>query len=190
MANRRPDKVITDPKAIRALANPARLLVLSELVVGRTLTATELGELAGLTPSAMSYHLRALERFGLIERAPSVEDGRERPWRRAAGGLRIESTQPAVTAPAEAAMVDGFLERERRNALAFISAAETGPWSDAGTFSSSVRWLTPTQVSALVEVLRAAIDRYPAEDPGTPGTRAVSITQTVFPLVQSNETSA
>ncbi|WP_232075867.1 ArsR/SmtB family transcription factor [Phytohabitans suffuscus] len=37
--------------------------------------------MAGLSPSATSYHLRALARYGLVEQAPSRGDGRERVWR-------------------------------------------------------------------------------------------------------------
>ncbi|HET6740226.1 MAG TPA: helix-turn-helix domain-containing protein, partial [Kribbella sp.] len=81
MAKQKPVVVITDPQAIRALAHPARQRVIDELYNGRVLTATECAELAGLTPSAMSYHLRALEKWGIIERADETTDGRERPWR-------------------------------------------------------------------------------------------------------------
>jgi len=77
------------------LAHPARLAVLDALFEGGQLTATECAELAGLSPSAMSYHLRALERWGIVERADASDDGRERPWRAAGGGLRIESPSPA-----------------------------------------------------------------------------------------------
>ena len=61
--------VLTDPRDIRALAHPARLAVLTELEPGVELTATELATRAGITPSAMSYHLRALERAGIVRRA-------------------------------------------------------------------------------------------------------------------------
>jgi DNA-binding transcriptional ArsR family regulator len=183
VTTRRPERVITDPKAIRALAHPARITVLSELSGGRTVTATEFADLIGLTPSAMSYHLRALERFGMIERAPAAADGRERRWRAVSGGWRIESEQPAITAPAEAALVAGFLDLQRREVLTYVEAAEGGPWSDAGQLSRSVRWLTPAQLAEVAEILRAAIDSYPKEEPSEPGTRAVSITQTVVPLL-------
>jgi DNA-binding transcriptional ArsR family regulator len=182
MATGRPHRVITDPKAIRALAHPARIAVLNELVGPRTLTATEFADLVGLTPSAMSYHLRALERFGLIERAPADGDGRERRWRRVPVGWRIESAEPAVTASAEAALVAGFLDHQRREVMTFIEAAETGPWADTGSVGRSVRWLTPEQVTELFERLRAVLDEYPESAPAGPATRPVSITQTLFPL--------
>jgi DNA-binding transcriptional ArsR family regulator len=74
--------VISDPQAVRALAHQARMEALDELFSsGRSRTATELASRSNLTPSAMSYHLRALERFGLVERAASAGDARERRWK-------------------------------------------------------------------------------------------------------------
>lgn len=60
---------ITDPKAIRALAHAARLEVISELYATQVShTATELAARTGLTPSAMSYHLRAPRSGGSLFR--------------------------------------------------------------------------------------------------------------------------
>ena len=70
--SRRDPVELTDPKAIRALAHPARLAVIEELYAGRELTATECAEIAGLSPSAMSYHLRSLEKAGIVERADAT----------------------------------------------------------------------------------------------------------------------
>jgi len=190
VAKRRPERVISDPTAIRALAHPARITVLNELRADRSFTATEFADMTGLTASAMSYHLRALERFGLIERAPAEGDGRERRWRRADVSWRIESEQPAVTAPAETALVAGFLDHQRRDILAFIEAAEDGPWRDVGALSTSIVWLTREQLESLTELMRAALEDYPREDPGDPDTRAVAVTSTLFPLAQSKETNA
>ena len=81
------DVKLDDPGALKALAHPARLAVVDELYQGNERTASELAELTGLSPSAMSYHLRALERWGIVEHAAEREDGRERPWR-AAGSRR------------------------------------------------------------------------------------------------------
>ena len=62
---------------------------------GAVLTATQAGELTGLSASAMSYHLQHLAKLGLIERDASA-DGRERPWKAAGSGLRM-SAQPDAT---------------------------------------------------------------------------------------------
>src|SRR5947209_18875852 len=71
---------LRDPRALRALAHPARLAILERLNSEGPATATECAELAGLSPSACSYHLRALSRWGLVEAADGA-DRRERRWR-------------------------------------------------------------------------------------------------------------
>jgi len=72
--------IISDPRAVRAMANPLRMVAVDELYRRQgPATATELAELVGLSPSAMSYHLRAVEATGLIRRGES-SDARERPW--------------------------------------------------------------------------------------------------------------
>ena len=64
---------ISDPQAIRALAHEARLEALEELYSSQsTRTATELASRCGLTPSAMSYHLRALEKFGITKQQAGI----------------------------------------------------------------------------------------------------------------------
>jgi len=68
---------IRDPQAMRAMAHPARLAIMEFLSDGAGATATECAEVCGLSPSATSYHLRALARAGLVEEAPSRGDGRE-----------------------------------------------------------------------------------------------------------------
>ncbi|MBB5749781.1 MarR family transcriptional regulator [Micrococcus sp. TA1] len=84
--------VISDPQAIRALAHEARLEALEELYASQsTRTATELASRCGLSPSAMSYHLRALEKYGFVERSPSEGDGRERRWKAAGYSLLVDS---------------------------------------------------------------------------------------------------
>lgn len=72
---------VDDPRAMRALAHPARLAILNRLGAEGSATATEVAEVAGITPSAASYHLRMLAKYGFVEDAPPRGDGRERLWR-------------------------------------------------------------------------------------------------------------
>lgn len=90
---------ISDPQAIRALAHEARLTVLEELFASQaTRTATELATRCALTPSAMSYHLRALEKYGYVIRAASEGDGRERRWKAAGSQLVLGSLSDSTSA--------------------------------------------------------------------------------------------
>ena len=154
--------MLTDPRAIKALAHPARLAVLDALFEGGQLTATECAELAGLSPSAMSYHLRALEKWGIVERADASDDGRERPWRAAGGGLRIESAEPSVSALAESTVVTRLLDQTRRDVLGWVSSAERDqpPWRDITTVASGTRWMTDHEAEHLAKEFDELLDRY------------------------------
>lgn len=62
---------ISDPQVMRALAHPARMAIMEHLgTLEGGATATECAEIAGLSPSATSYHLRELAKFGLVQQAP------------------------------------------------------------------------------------------------------------------------
>jgi DNA-binding transcriptional ArsR family regulator len=81
--------VVADPRGIRALAHPARMEAIDRLYAGEIMTATELASAADVSPSAMSYHLRELAKWGVIERVDDGSDGRERRWRAAGSDLQI-----------------------------------------------------------------------------------------------------
>lgn len=73
---------ITDPRALRALAHPARIAIMQHLIFDGPATATECAAAAGMSPSACSYHLRALARYGFVDEEPAeAADQRHRPWR-------------------------------------------------------------------------------------------------------------
>ncbi|WP_041289576.1 ArsR/SmtB family transcription factor [Kribbella flavida] len=157
MAAKKKRVVLTDPRAIRALAHPARQRIIEELYSGRVLTATECAELAGLTPSATSYHLRALSRWGVIERADTSADGRERPWRAPAKSLVI-SSQPTVAGRlARRAMVRTGVNRLLEQ---FDELPDDDPWDDLAQLSRGSFWLTRAETEQLGKDLTALLDRY------------------------------
>src|SRR5207237_5468648 len=83
---------LTDPGALRAIANPTRLRILSWLRLRGPATATECSEAVGESPSSCSYHLRQLARFGFVEAEGEGPAGRERRWRAAGLGMRAAQT--------------------------------------------------------------------------------------------------
>lgn len=73
---------ITDPLALRALAHPARIAIMQHLILDGPATATECAGAAELSPSACSYHLRALAKYGFVAEEPAqAADLRHRPWK-------------------------------------------------------------------------------------------------------------
>lgn len=149
--------VLTDPRAIRALAHPARQRVIDELYNGKVLTATECAKLAGLTPSAMSYHLRALERWGIVERAEESPDGRERPWRAPAGSLMISSQSSGAGRLAGQALMRTSAERILEQ---FQQLPATDPWDDVSSMSRSRLWLTHEEARQFNQDLEDLVERY------------------------------
>src|SRR5215472_18385161 len=112
--------VLSDPRAIRALAHPARLALIEALLPGQELTATEAAALTGLSPSATSYHLKALAKWGIVEAGEARADGRDRPWRGTGRTVEVSSQVPGSTAVAEVAIMGTFLDRTRALATEFL----------------------------------------------------------------------
>jgi len=169
----RPEKKveITDPKAIRALAHAARLEVISELYSTQvSRTATELAAQTGLTPSAMSYHLRALQKWGMVVPAATAGDARERRWKAAGTDFTINSGG-GVSSP-EFAVLDLELDAYRRRVNAYAQVRDE--WRQRGeaadlpssvVLASSLLYLTPAQRAELNSRLFDLLRDYELEDP-------------------------
>jgi DNA-binding transcriptional ArsR family regulator len=154
------DVKLEDPGALRALAHPARLAVVDELYQGVERTSSELAELTGLSPSAMSYHLRALERWGVVERGEPREDGRERPWRAVGRTLSLDpeiASAPAVDVVA-ATTLQHLRDEFRRWAL--VEHEQGTTWRDVAGISRSYLWLTEDEVEELHADLRAVMKKH------------------------------
>jgi DNA-binding MarR family transcriptional regulator len=146
---------ITDARAMRALAHDARQRVIEVLYAEQhPRTATDLARLTGLSPSAMSYHLRALEKWGVVERTADEGDARNRPWRASGTSLRIDTTH--LGPAAEDLMADQLLDGLRRRLQDHRSRP---PQDRAGSLAlaSGELWLTPEQAERLSLWLENAI---------------------------------
>lgn len=169
----RPEKnvEITDPKAIRALAHAARLEVISELYSTQvSRTATELAAQTGLTPSAMSYHLRALQKWGIVVPAATAGDARERRWKAAGTDFTINSGG-GVASP-EIAVLDLELAAYRRRVSAYARTrdeqrqrGEAVDGSSSVVLASNLIYLTPDQGAELNNRLFELLRDYELEDP-------------------------
>jgi DNA-binding transcriptional ArsR family regulator len=166
----RPEKKveITDPKAIRALAHAARLEVISELYSTQvSRTATELAAQTGLTPSAMSYHLRALQKWGIVVPAPTAGDARERRWQAAGTDFTINSGGGGASP-----VLDLELDAFRRRAASYARSREerrrAGIPAEAPTavvLASELLYLTREQQADLTSRLFALLSEYTLDDP-------------------------
>jgi predicted ArsR family transcriptional regulator len=145
---------ITDPRMLRALAHPARIKILSFLATEGPATATQCAGVAGLSPSACSYHLRALAQYGFVEEdLASAGDGRQRPWR-----CRIISMQwdPADSAAAGLQLAGEMLEEtlrsendELRRAYQDRQSQYPLPWQQVAGCQNDVLHVTPEELHEL-----------------------------------------
>jgi len=91
--------VIEDPAAAEAALDPARARLLAELTEPRS--ATMLAAAAGLPRQKVNYHLRSLERHGLVELVEERRKGNvtERMLRATAASFVISPAALAAVAP-------------------------------------------------------------------------------------------
>lgn len=140
---------------MRALAHPARLAILDHLSLSEAgATATECAEVVGLSPSATSYHLRALAQNGLIEEAPSRGDARERVWRSRYRQYSIgaDSDASPEELAAEAAVGEAFLARQNEKVRRFLAVAKEyeDEWYHAATMVEKTLTVTAAELTELV----------------------------------------
>lgn len=144
---------LTDPRAMRAVAHPVRVDLLAALAGGPK-TATECAEIVGESPQSCSYHLRTLAKYGFVEPAEAT-NGKERPWRKVARGLRWSAEEDPDAARALAAT---FLARDFRVVDRYL-AAPREDWPEPMYTQASLR-LTPAEAQELGERIFALLEPY------------------------------
>ena len=151
---------LTDPRAIRAIAHEARQQVIDELYSGSVLTATEAARICGLSPSAMSYHLRALEKWGIVVRDEPSSDGRERPWRAGANSWTIsrgDGTSSASMRQATNAVISMYMVGLNKTVEAWLGR---DPHAKGVSVYQDRLYLTDDEAAALNRDLNELVERY------------------------------
>jgi DNA-binding transcriptional ArsR family regulator len=161
---------ITDPRAMRALAHPARLAIIEHLGLEGPATATECAEVAGLSPSACSYHLRALARYGFVEEdREHAVDGRHRPWRVRAISFDIASVsdQPRAARPAARLLLQAARSRSDQIRADYEEREAAFPreWREAGGWMQDVLHVTPAELDQLRSQVAELTGRHRRLDP-------------------------
>lgn len=167
------------------MAHPVRLAIMEYLGAQTSATATECAAVVGLSPSATSYHLRELARYGLVVEAPGA-DRRERRWRSAP---RISVGQGSADDPAvrDATQLLSRLMVGRSDARAqtFLDSAgtEDPDWWDAALVSESRLWMTTDELRTLAAALLDLLEPYRRGARTPPdGSRQVQVSLRAFPL--------
>lgn len=148
-----------DPRHIRALAHPLRLLILDLLGEHRQLTATQVSDLVGESPANCAFHLRTLAHYGYIEEAGGGK-GRERPWKAVTGHQyldTVDADEETVSAIRAAQAAGKQREQARRDAWAVREPTAPLAWRKAAFEARFDTWLTPAELKQVSEVVGAAI---------------------------------
>jgi DNA-binding transcriptional ArsR family regulator len=179
---------LSDPQMMRALAHQARIAIWMHLGLHGPATATECAEVAGLSPSACSYHLRTLARYGFVEEdRTAAADGRERPWRARLLAFTLQDTPdtPAATRVASQFLVENMLASMEEIRVRYLERKSEFPadWQAAAGEMFSVAHVTPAELSEMrakvLEVMAPYVRLDPAER--SPGALPVRIMASLYP---------
>jgi hypothetical protein len=179
---------LTDPKMMRALAHPARIAIWTHIALRGSVTATECAEVAGLSPSACSYHLRTLAKYGFIEEdRAAAANGRERPWRVRLLAFTLED-QPDSSAGERMAsrlLVENLRASAEEVRTRYLDRQYEYPadWRSAAGETFSAAHVTPDELDELRMKVLAVMEPYLRLDPGerSPGALPVRIMLDMFP---------
>ena len=179
---------LTDPRMMRALAHPARIAIWQFLGLEGPATATECAEVAGLSPSACSYHLRTLAQYGFVEEdLASAADGRQRPWRAKVVAFSMADGEQTTQAMRHAGRLLSesmhASAEELRESYRDREPEYPAPWREALGTSYDVLHATPDELKTLQQRLIGLLGEYRrlARDERPPGARRVQVRLDLIP---------
>jgi DNA-binding transcriptional ArsR family regulator len=177
--------VTLDTRALRVLAHPLRVRLLSELRLHGAANATQLAMRLGTNTGATSYHLRRLAEVELVDEAPG-RLGRERFWVARHDSHQWRTTryenEPDATAAANWLRRNQWL-RCIEHAEEWERARHRWPdaWQEAASLSDAIVAVNPDQLSDLMEELHAVVVRY-RDVPHGADSRTVVVTLSATPV--------
>ena len=181
---------VTDARTMRALTHPVRVAMLEALTLGGAMTATELGEQIGESPTTCSFHLRQLAKYGWVEEAGGGK-GRARPWRLATIGFQTSAAHDDPDTNLAASALSGlFRERALARYRTWVETRARYPrsWQLAANDSEFLFFLTVEELEELNrqlhDVLMSWFDQGRASDPSQrpPGAVPVELLTFSYPL--------
>jgi DNA-binding transcriptional ArsR family regulator len=192
-----PVREITDARTLRALSHPVRLALLEELTISGAMTATELGERIGETPTTCSFHLRQLAKYGFVEEAGGGK-GRARPWRVKSIGMSFgdsvaDDPEYEIASSTLSLM---FRERSFDRYRRWMESKASYPrsWRNAAQNNEAVFYVTPDELEELNTEVTALLmskyfDRLADKSKRPPGSVPVEMLIMSWPLQLPSEPS-
>lgn len=183
------DARVTNPLAMRALAHPTRLAILTYLQRNGPATATALAPHVGATPSVTSWHLRHLNGFGLVADADPGEvpgDRRQRWWKAVARGSAFTLGDDPNSGLLPQHLV-GMAQEQMTAWLSDVEPRLEPQWQEAAGLSTTSVRLTTAELQTLAaqidELIAPYVHRGDAEAP--PEARFVRIVRHYMPEASS-----
>jgi DNA-binding transcriptional ArsR family regulator len=185
-----------DLASLKALAHPLRVQIFDALSTYGSFTASGLAERLGESSGATSYHLRQLERHGLVHEVDGKGTSRERWWERASDPINIGPEETLSTPAGRSASEAVFRQlqySETRLLGDFVDRAMDElpqEWRDVSSLATMNTRMTPDQLERFVAEVMQLADKYvlPNKNQRTPGSRPVHITFNAFPVVDGDVT--
>jgi DNA-binding transcriptional ArsR family regulator len=182
-------RTITDARTLRALTHPVRVALIEALILGGAMTATEVGERIGESPTTCSFHLRQLAKYGFVEEAGGGK-GRSRPWRLTSVGFSIAVPDDEPEAQlAGLAVAQLFRERQFDRYRTWLEARASYParWRAAAVDSEYLLFVTPDELEQITGEFAAGLYERMRErlaDPSTrpPGSLPVEVLLFSYPI--------
>jgi DNA-binding transcriptional ArsR family regulator len=179
--------VLTDPRVMRALAHPGRIAIWQHVGLEGPATATECAAVVGLSPSACSYHLRALAKYGFVEEDTSHSaDGRERRWRVKIIGFNLPGGEGTPAARDAARLLSASAHAsadELRESYLDRESEYPADWQAALGTNYDVLHVTPEELDVLRRRLIELFGEYRrlSRDERPPGARRIQVTVDLTP---------
>ena len=157
------DRQPADAGILRAMAHPLRGSLLDELFARGPATATTLAAAVGRPVNAVSFHLRELARYGLIEDVlDQGTDRRERWWQPASRtGVQVREEQVSGTVEGRAAF-EVFTRHTKARWAALLDAFFDDPADpdDDRHADDAALLLTPEEALAYAAEVREVMRRW------------------------------
>ena len=176
---------VTDARTLKALTHPVRIALIEALSLESAMTATELGERIGESPTTCSFHLRQLAKYGFVEEAGGGK-GRARPWRMSSIGYRFRETGNDPEAQVAAGILSRLIrERQLDRYWTWRTTQASYPteWREAASDNEHLFYMTADELAQLnTELLALLIPRYRERmtDPSQRPAGAVPVELLVF----------
>ena len=152
-----------DTRAMKAFAHPLRMAMYTYLSDHGAATSTMLAQHLGESTGQTSYHLRQLEKHGLVEEDSGRGTGRERWWKPVSFSIRRAFVEPdgATSAQLDVLMGHQLQDRfEKLRAWQGYHNDETPEWQDASVDTTSTSQLTSEQARTMTRELMEVMERH------------------------------